>query len=247
MDCERTRGNEQMNNNEEFLDLFGKIEKKINELVGLQSFQMEKSSFSNLISPACQVNPAIREVTKQLNNYALIRNILSHESRKDIISVPEQTLNEIKKVCELVLNPPTVYHKFKRVVYTCDVNSLLLTVLKEMKEKVYTHVPVYENKKFIGVLSEVSVVNWLTENHNTNLSKVLVGELKQFINDQFNEFFEFVGKEVNAYVVREWFHEKVKDGKRLGAVFITEDGLPNGKLIGVITAWDLPLLRIREV
>lgn len=233
-----------MNSNIEFLELFGQIEKRLNELAGVSE---EKLSFPKLISAACKVNPAIKEVTQQLDNYYPIRNLLSHEARKDIVLISEQTLNEIKNVCELILNPPTVYQKFKRGVYICNVDSLLLTILTEMKEKVYTHVPVYENSSFVGVLSEVSVVNWLTENRNTDISTVLIRELRPFIQNQPNEFFEFVKSDENAYVVREWFSEKVKNGKRLGAVFITDDGTKKGKLLGIITAWDLPILRMREI
>jgi len=51
-----------------------------------------------------------------------------------------------------------------------------------MKDKVYTHVPVYDNGKFIGILSETSIFNWQCEVNEAhiNLKNMKVGDIKDF-------------------------------------------------------------------
>jgi len=57
-----------------------------------------------------------------------------------------------------------------------------LNELKIMKDKVYTHVPVYDNGKFIGILSETSIFNWQCEVNEAhiNLKNMKVGDIKDF-------------------------------------------------------------------
>ena len=63
------------------------------------------------------------------------------------------------------------------------------------------------------------------------------------IKNRNNEYFEFVSANTNAFLIKKWFTEAVKNRKRLGAVFVTTNGQQDGKLLGIITAWDLPRIK----
>lgn len=232
---------ENLKNNQEFKRLFDKLEKYLNNLV-----KDNITSLPLLIKTACDKEPFIRNFSSELNDFSLIRTLIAHKGRIEIVKILDETLDNLKRVYNLITNPPTIYDKFKKDVFICQTSEPLLDVLKLMKEKTYTHIPVYEDNKFIGILSEASFTNWATEKENINLIYIKVKDLVNYLNNQSNEFFEFVKKSENAFEVRGWFYNKVKEHKRLGAVFITETGNKEEPLLGIVTAWDLTELELSK-
>ena len=233
---------EQKKNYQLFFDLFKEIEDYLLKIV-----REEIRSFPNLISKACEIRPSIRKYSGELNDLSLIRTLLAHKKRENLILIPDTTIKKTKAILNYIKNPPTVLKKFGKKVFTCKLEDSLLEIIKVMKERVYTHIPVYSysdlnEKEFVGVLSESSIMNWLADKKEISLKNVKIEELVEFLNKQPNECFDFVNKDEDAYKIKERFLKEVKDQKRIGAIFITKNGNKDEELLGIITAWDLPLL-----
>jgi hypothetical protein len=54
-----------------------------------------------------------------------------------------------------------------------------------------------------------------------------------------SEYFDFISKKTLLTEVEELFQGELEENRRLGIIFITEDGKPSQKILGIITAWDM--------
>jgi len=233
-----------MSNTEEFLKIFNELEAYLRKLVNEPRY----NPFKNLINEAKKKNPAVGEYANDLWEFAELRNGLVHAARDKILAEVNDTgLCLIKEISQKIKCPPTAFDIATKSVHVCQMDDHLLSEIKIMKEKIFTHVPVYEGNRFIGILSESSIFNWQCETTKENFisQDMKVRDIKKFldINNRLNEYFEFVSKGTNAYLIKQWFTEAIKKNKRLGAVFVTENGKQDGKMLGIITAWDLPRIK----
>lgn len=233
-----------MTNSEKFLNLFRNLEGYLKKLVNEPSYV----SFRNLVIRASKINPAINEYANDLWELVELRNGIVHApTNKTIAEVYDFVISLTEEIYKKIIKPPTAVEIASKPVYICQANDDLIIQVKLMKEKIFTHVPVYENNKFIGVLSETSIFNWFADldKNNIPIQEIKVGDIKPVIDilNRPNEYFEFVKENKNAYFIKEWFTKAIKENKRLGAVFVTDDGTKDGKILGIITAWDLPRLK----
>jgi hypothetical protein len=61
-----------------------------------------------------------------------------------------------------------------------------------------------------------------------------------------SESFVFVHKDTLVIDIEEMFANELKEGKRLAVVFITKNGDPNEKILGLVTAWDVAGCRVNK-
>ncbi len=235
-----------MKNAENFLKIFKTLEdclrKQINESTYIP--------FTKLVEKLSKQNPVINEYKSDLWELAELRNAIVHSPAEVLLAdVTDFTVELISKITQQIINPPTAYDIASKPVYCCQLDDSLLIQIKFMKEKTFTHVPVYEGEKFIGVLSESSIFNWLSDavKRDFFIFDMKVRDLGKYLDiyNRPNEYFEFVKKDENAFLIKQWFTEAIKERKRLGAVFVTEDGTKEGKMLGIITAWDIPRIQSR--
>lgn len=112
-----------------------------------------------------------------------------------------------------------------------------------MKESLYTHVPIYQNGKFYGTLSESTLLSWLVDNikeGKAQFYKRLIGDIKKEYLFNENDKVDFISETKSIFEVQAMFEESIRRGQRLGALIITKSGKNDEKPIGIITAWDLP-------
>ena len=233
-----------MKNSKEFIKIFNALEHYLNKLVNKPCYLR----FSELLEEASKINPAVREYANDLREFAELRNAIVHAPTGKIIAeVFSSTVEKFKKIYKRIKTPLKAYEIASRPVYCCDLDDSLSLQIKVMRRKTYTHVPVYHGDLFIGVLSESSIFNWLSDLTRLDLdfNKLKVKDIKKYLSIQNrpNEYFKFVSKHANAYLIKQWFNESIRENKRLGAVFVTQTGAKDEKILGIITAWDLPRIK----
>ena len=54
-----------------------------------------------------------------------------------------------------------------------------------------------------------------------------------------SESFAFVSRDTLVIDIEDMFAKELRQEKRLAVVFITDNGDPNEKLLGLVTAWDI--------
>ena len=233
-----------MKNSKKFLKIFNALEQYLEKLAN----KPDHYQFKELVKYLSNINPVIKEYAHELREFAELRNAIVHEPKKKIIAeVYPYVVDEIKKIYKRITRPLKAYEVATKPVYCCDLNDFLLIHIREMRRKIYTHVSVYNGNQFVGVLSESSIFNWLSDldRFDFDLEKIKVKDIQEYLNieNRPNEYFKFVSKNENAYLIKQWFKEAIGEKKRLGAVFVTETGQKDEKIIGIITSWDLPRIK----
>lgn len=234
-----------MTKEDEFKQLFKDIEDYLDGIAHPQNHM----SFRALVDMAGQKNPLIRNNAKDLKSLGELRNILSHGS-KPIASPTDDGLNKLRTLCQRMISPPTALNMATQNVFSCDLADNISDVIGEMKKNLFTHVPAYKNEEFAGVVTESAIIYWLASKADAGgdgfiTTENSIADMMEFIQHDSSEH-KFVARHRSAFEVEEEFLAHIEQGKRLGAVFVTETGHNSEKLLGIITAWDLPRIKKYE-
>jgi len=207
----------------------------------------DSTRFSDILIKAKALNPLIEYKEGIIHDLYGLRNVLSHGDRdKYIAEINQIAIDELEKIIKLIEKPPLVRDIFKTDVYTVTLDDTTSSVIFKMKKKLYTHIPVYDDIKCVGVLSESSVFEWLVDNISSGTAKFEKIRLSNFDRKYLHprtSQYKFIKASTSIFDAYKMFQVAVSGGKRLGAVFITESGVDNEQPIGIITAWDLPKVK----
>jgi predicted transcriptional regulator len=183
----------------------------------------------------------------KLRTYADLRNAIVHSERGIDSPIAEPHTDEVERYERLVqdiLKPPSVMSKAVPVakIFSVDYGNSLFEVIRHMNEKVYTHAPLLDSGCVVGVFSENTIFSYLGYHGEAILDSTLTIEsVREFlpIESHISECFQFVSPLVPFRDVTRVFREMLQSRRRLGAVFITENGAPSERLLGMLTPWDI--------
>lgn len=229
-----------MSSADEFLTLFNKIEKRLDEL----NDSTKHYGFRRLVENLSKENALINTFKVQLIEYNQLRNALVHQSTEEAIAEPHpQVLAEMRKIHQQLTNPPLAKTIAASPVYFATTQTPVIEVIRAMNQHFYTSIPVYHDDRFVGVFSDHSITQWLAQiEGNVNPAETVLSQLQEFFNqpdDKFNSY-KFMAEDVDFFTIRQAFIGFTKEKKRLGAVFLTAHGKAEEEILGIITAWDLP-------
>jgi CBS domain-containing protein len=228
----------------DYLKEFKKLEKKLRGVSGVTS---DNAHFDEIIKKAKQNNPIVEFKEGIIRDLYALRNVFAHKDRERYIAeVNELAFDSLGEIIKLLENPPKVGKVFEKEVYSVTTEEITEVVLRNMKENLYTHVPVYENEGFVGVFSETTIFDWLIDNIERGRADFYKQTLEQ-VNRKYlnspNNLYKFVSAELDIFSARKIFEDTIWDGKRMGVIFITKGGKKDEKPTGIITAWDLPKIK----
>ena len=200
-----------------------------------------------LIKRLVQVDPVFRNRQAELEQLAHLRNAIIHSPREpDGTPIAEPNEDVVRRYEELVSQVlrPALAKEFAvpaERIFTAKWTDRLHAVVTEMNRCVYTHVPILEESRIIGVFSENTLFCALAGKAAVDVNdETQVSEFREFapVSKHISECFEFVAPDTTLESVAELFAERLKLQQRLGAVFLTDDGTEAGRLLGLMTAWD---------
>lgn len=173
-----------------------------------------------------------------------LRNIYSHRDRaRYIAELESHVFKDLDEIYELVVHPPTVLDKFGCNVYAATLGDSILEVMDTMSEKVFTHVPVLDSGRLIGVFTYNSFFEWAHDVLNERVDATFEKKQIRDINRKYilppTVYYDCVKSDLPAGNVDSIFREMTKQQKRLDCIFITDDGKKNAPIRGIITPWDL--------
>ena len=185
---------------------------------------------------------------EDLNACREVRNLLSHHSLMDgrpIVEPSEALLGVLREVIAYVKKPmPALNFATRRenlMIAYLDQNAL--RVMREMKKRGYSHVPVFSNGDFVGVFSVSTVFSYIIEEDDHCVDRqTTIGDFGHLLKlDHHNsEQFAFVSRRATYWDVRDLFERRhSRPSSRLVAVFITENGRFGERVLGMITPWDI--------
>jgi len=228
-----------MLNSQRFINAFNQIEKYLERLVRNPKWRR----FKDLVDSASFRDPVIAQYKDDLKEFADLRNAIVHErTDSHVIAEPNDAVTEqIERIAALITDPPRIRELPKMEAFTLSPNHPIKTAIKAMYEGAFSQIPIYEGKDFRGLLSVKSIFRWMgawAQEDVINLQNVTVGEVLEQSEDKDN--CRFLGLDNRLQEVVDLFQGQVLKGKRLYAILVTDNGLPIGRLLGILTIWDLP-------
>lgn len=229
-----------MSSADEFLTLFNKIEKHLDGL----NQSTKHYGFRRLVENLSKENTLVDNFKVQLIEYNQLRNALVHQSTEEAIAEPHaEVVAEMKKIHQLLTDPPLARDIAASPVFTATTKNSVLEVVKAMNQHFYTSIPVYHDQRFVGVFSDHSITQWLAQTQSPiKPEETVLSQLQDYFNqadDKFNSY-QFLPESIDVFTVKRAFTSFTKEKKRLGAIFLTENGQKQEKILGIVTAWDLP-------
>lgn len=183
---------------------------------------------------------------EDLLSFADLRNLLEHNpyiKQADPFATPHAyILKRYEEVKTKLLQRPQARDVAVTAekIYTTNLEAPIFEVLRVMTKHNFSHVPVMDKAKFIGVFSENIVVYYLSSHQEINaLTKV--SDLSEYLSfdNHPGEYFAFVAGNAPIDQIQDLFIQDYKNHKRLAVVYVTESGKSSEPLKGLITAWDL--------
>lgn len=223
---------------DQFIEYFNDIEEHLNKKDTNSSL-----GFARLIGKYQDRDKIVRQYADDLMHLKDIRNILVHNN--DYYAIPnEYSLEKIKNIRDKIINPPKVYPLFNSKVETVSNQQPIIKVIKFMKERSYSQVPVVNSdNEFLDLITNNAISRWIgsladEDGARMIFEQALVKDVLDY--EQESSVYEFISKETLIVDVIDMFEESQKQGKHLEALFITESGKKSEKLLDIITSWDLP-------
>lgn len=173
------------------------------------------------------------------------RNLLQHQPKYEgeyLVQPSEELVNGLKEVVDAIENPRKALDFSQKRIYTATPDSKITEVTAVMNKYGYSHVPVYENRRLIGVFSVNVLFSYMVSKEFPAINESsCIGELRGMIGmDQHrNEYYEFVDKDTLLIEADALFETSQKAHKRLAVIYITENGKPTEYILGMLTPWDV--------
>lgn len=176
-----------------------------------------------------------------------IRNILSHnvEPTGDAVVEPsEGVLMRMEAIIEYVREPVKAINYATSVdkIMFAHPNDLVMNVMRHMVKNGYSHVPVSDQGRLVGVFSSGSLMQFAARKGLSQVRDELrIGEMKDTIGfgDRRGERFLFLPVDATLLAVRREFERKPARNHRLAVVFLTEDGTCRTPVRALLTSWDV--------
>ena len=188
-----------------------------------------------------------RQFKDKLNLCREIRNLLSHHPEvngEKIIEPSQAMLDILNEVINYVKRPPLAisYATPFENLLKASLNNNALTIMKKMEHRGFSHVPVLNGGKFIGVFSVGTIFMYiLGGNAIENIEKMEIGDFRKYLPFEAHttERFRFISKSTTVIEAKTAFEQPQQRSRRLVALFITDNGSQGGRLLGMITPWDI--------
>ncbi|MGX7029872.1 CBS domain-containing protein [Vagococcus zengguangii] len=221
-----------MNNSEQFLATFNRIEKWMRQLFGNKT----NIGFTELVRQLSRRKELpLEQYSDDLIQMAQLRNAIIHDQIAPDFVIAEPNEWVVKRIIEIeeaLLHPQTVIPLFEKTVTGFNESTLLGDLLTIVAEKGYSQFPIYNSRGVCeGLITAHGLGIWLAKHANKTAIDVSSQTAKDVLAaDRKSQNYRFVKESTTLNEVVHLFLTQ----STLEALLITKDGNPNGKLIGII-------------
>ena len=183
----------------------------------------------------------------QLNVCREIRNLLSHNSDEDgepVVEPSEAILSSLQEIVDYVTKPRLAvdYGTLSDRILWAHANDPAIEIMHRMDRMGYSHVPILEGGKIIGVFSPGVLFAYLEECGLDSLrSNARIGQMRnQFdLSGRNASKFMFLPEDTTIVQARAAFETHRERNSRLSVIFITRTGTREEPLLAMLTPWDV--------
>ncbi|MGX7025499.1 CBS domain-containing protein [Vagococcus hydrophili] len=225
-----------MNRADIFLVSFNKIEKWLKKQLEFPS-NMGVTEMLRRVKKRSDL--PIAEIEFDLIEFSQLRNAIVHNRIETDFIIAEPNEWAVERILEIeneLLHPRLVERILKTNVKIFTADVPLQEILYIIVEKEYSQFPIYQNKKFRGLITTKGIGMWFAKNADNNMMDLNYYTAIDILDlDNKRDAVSFLSLSDTEYKAKELF----KSNPRLEAILVTQNGKSNGKLIGIISPKDL--------
>ena len=218
-----------------FLDAFNRIE------AAMRTVLKSREPFGLLLQAMFDRNRIFNQEYSFLNDCRQLRNILVHRSFKDetYMALPGSAMvGYLEELADKFEDIPTVYTYCAKDVQSVQIHDTMYRVMNLIQETDYTQFPIYDDDKFVSLLTENVLTRWLAK-HVVTIHEMPFADLRHTVEQALtlqdtNAHWQFVPRKMTIPEATALFAEKPV----LEALIITERGKKKEKPIGIVTRTD---------
>ncbi|MBQ3106622.1 MAG: CBS domain-containing protein [Eggerthellaceae bacterium] len=226
---------------DEFLDLYRQLESHIKE-----SFPQAGSSAVSWLSRRKE----FRHLSTELDYCREVRNLLSHREKIDgayAVEPSESMLGTLRATIERIANPAKAHGIMvpRDKVVAKSMDDLVRPAMAVMLKEKFSRVPLLDDGRVVGVFSETALLACLVDQQIIGIDdSTRFAQLEKYLplKAHASESFRFVPRNMYVSELADLFEEADRAQDRIGMVFVTQNGKPSERLLGIITAWDIASL-----
>lgn len=191
--------------------------------------------------------PEYRSLKTELDYCREVRNLLTHNpklNKRYAVEPSDEMVALLDQTMEKIRNPKRAKHIFvpRNKVSCRTMNDYIYPAMVEMRNCVYTHIPILENDVVVGVFSENTLLNYLIDDEIVSIDQDMkFADIAKYlpIDKHVAESFRFISQNTLLSDIEAIFAEGLNRTDRIGLIFVTNSGKPTEKLLGIISAWDV--------
>lgn len=191
--------------------------------------------------------PEFQSIKRELDYCKDVRNLLSHNPKINdsyAVEPSEEMLHTLDSVIRRVREPKRAKHIMvpRKKVLCRDMDDPVKPAMVRMNEQLFTHVPIMKDGVVVGVFSENTLLRYLIDDPLARIDdQMRFLDIEKYLplEQHRAESFRFVAQNALASDIEELFAQATRKHDRIGLVFVTANGKPTERLLGIISAWDV--------
>lgn len=183
----------------------------------------------------------------QLDLCREIRNLLSHnadDAGEPVVEPSKAMIDTLEQVIAHVKRPRWAidFGTPREQIQFAHPNDRAIEVMHRMQKQGYSHMPVVDGRRFVGVFSAASLFIFIESHGFEALNGDLrIADLNAALGFETRRSEKYIFLPANATLltVRDAFQRKNERNSRVAVVFITEDGESDQDILAMLTPWDV--------
>ncbi|AKM80536.1 TPA: CBS domain-containing protein [Candidatus Saccharibacteria bacterium] len=227
---------------EEYRIEFNKLETMLKKRANARSEESISSVVSSLVN--IHKDRVVRQFERDIRQFIELRNAIIHQSTDRAIAEPyEETVTALRQLVVNIEQPKTAWDIATTELIKVGLDDNLSEVVRQMAQMHITSLPIVEDKRVIGFVSESTVVKIVDKAFEHGGALIDEAKIKDVAYDKpygdDSDVYAFVTRKVTVYEIEDMFNNAIKKGQRLLAVLVSDKGDASATPLGIITAWDL--------
>lgn len=227
---------------EEYRIEFNKLETMLKKRANARSEESISSVVSSLVN--IHKDRVVRQFERDIRQFIELRNAIIHQSTDRAIAEPyEETVTALRQLVGNIEQPKTAWDIATTELIKVGLDDNLSEVVRQMAQMHITSLPIVEDKRVIGFVSESTVVKIVDKAFEHGGALIDEAKIKDVAYDKpygdDSDVYAYVTRKVTVYEIEDMFNNAIKKGQRLLAVLVSDKGDASATPLGIITAWDL--------
>ena len=226
--------------NHEFLNLYKTLEETLEERYSKEGRRFSSVIMEFMNSPEGQIWREKMDMCRE------IRNLMSHTpdiGGEPVITPAQGVVDILRDILSYVQKPPLAieYATPADKILKTSLGERALPLMRAMSKRGFSHVPVMGGEGMIGVFSVSTVFANAILRETTLNEETHIRAFEEIlpVDRHTTEQFCFIGEETTLPEAQAAFDLGKERRRRMAALFITIGGHPKGKLLGMLTPWDV--------